>query len=62
MLLFPDRQPVLDFVNDVPTSVKRLTAMFCANADPDRAVADRKFAHSMDAFGIDYREAFECFR
>ena len=42
VFLLPDRQPVLDLVDDLATGSEGLRAVRRRDADPDRHVADRK--------------------
>jgi hypothetical protein len=47
VLLFPDRQPRLGFVDDVAAGVKRVAPVFRRHADPHRELAQRKVPHAV---------------
>ena len=47
VFLFPDRQAVLEFVDDVAASAESLVAMLRRNAYPDRTLADLENADAM---------------
>src|SRR5690606_39720252 len=47
--IFPDRNTVLHFIDDVTTGCKRFRPMPRADAHPDGQIADRKRADAMHA-------------
>src|SRR5690606_14809874 len=49
MLLLPDRQPVLHFVDDVAAGAKGLVAMRCDDAHPHREFTDAEVAEPVHA-------------
>ncbi len=51
VLLLPDRQPMLDLVDDLAAGGEGLRAMPRGHAHPYRDVADRERAEAMHAFG-----------
>ena len=59
VLLFPDRQPVLGFVDDVAAGLERGIAVPGRHGDDDRHLADRQRAGAMGAAGVDDVEAVQ---
>ena len=53
ILLLPDGNPSLDFVDDVTTGTEGLIPMSGDDADPDCNITDGKSAHTVDAARID---------
>ena len=51
-LFFPNRQAVLDVVDNVTSGQKSVAAVVCGDADPDGNVASRKWAETMHDGGV----------
>ncbi len=48
VFLFPDRNPVLDLIDDIPTCLERFTTMRRADTNNDGYIADPEGSESMD--------------
>src|SRR5947207_9365111 len=57
MLRLPDRQAVLDLVDDVAARLKRLRAMRCAHTHPYRQLRDRQLADAVQTRGVRHAKA-----
>src|SRR5690242_14171057 len=58
VLFLPDRQAMLDLVDDVTTGAEGLVAMRGGGADPHGKVADLQVAHAMHGAGRQHAVAF----
>jgi hypothetical protein len=61
VFLFPNRNSMFDFVDDVATGTKSLIAMRCADANPDCDLAERKITDAMYAARVGHTEFHACF-